>query len=76
MEEHMSKVEYFIPNISCDHCIHTIKMELGDLAGVMNVDASAETRKVVVAFQPPATPEKIESLLVEINYPPNISHFQ
>ena len=68
----MSTVEYFIPNISCDHCIHTIKMELGDLAGVISVEASAETKKVVVAFQPPATPERIESLLVEINYPPQM----
>jgi copper chaperone len=66
----MSKIEYFIPNISCGHCVHTIKTELGELAGVSMVDASQETRKVSIEFQPPATEEQIEKLLEEIQYPP------
>ncbi|OGO17066.1 MAG: heavy metal transporter [Chloroflexi bacterium RBG_16_48_8] len=66
----MTKVEYFVPNISCGHCVHTIKMEIGELAGVSNVEASQDSKKVIIEFDPPATEQKIESVLVEINYPP------
>jgi len=61
---------FTVPNISCQHCTHTIKMELGDLAGVTAVSADQETKQVQVTWENPATWEKIESLLVEINYPP------
>jgi copper chaperone len=66
----MSQVEYFIPNISCGHCVHTINMEISEIAGVKSVEASQETKKVVIQFDPPATEEQIENLLVSINYPP------
>lgn len=66
----MAKVTYKIPNISCNHCVHTITMELGDLEGVRSVEANAESKLTVVEFEPPATEEKIVSLLEEINYPP------
>ena len=65
----MEKVTYEIPNISCKHCIHTIKMELGELEGVLNVDADLETKSITVSFDTPASPEKIEVALSEINYP-------
>lgn len=66
----MSEEKYFIPNISCGHCVHTIKMELGDLPGVISVDASQDTKEVEIKFEPPATSEQIVSLLQEINYSP------
>jgi copper chaperone len=59
-----------VPNISCGHCTHTIEMELADLAGVQTVKADRESRQVKVDWDQPATWEKIESLMVEINYPP------
>jgi len=45
-------------------------MELRDLIGVSNVQASEVARQVTVDFDPPATEEQIEALLTEINYPP------
>jgi copper chaperone CopZ len=66
----MSEEKYFVPNISCGHCVHTIKMELGELPGVVTVEASQDTKEVHVAFEPPATGEQIVSLLQEINYSP------
>jgi len=51
------------------HCVHTIKTELSDLAGVKTVDANAETKTVKVTYEAPATPEAIEKTLAEINYP-------
>jgi len=66
----MSTVTYQIPGISCNHCVHTIKMEVSDLAGVQSVDASAESKEARVVFDAPATEERIVALLKEINYPP------
>ena len=65
----MKTVTYEIPNISCNHCVHTIKSEVGDLAGVKSVEADAASRKAVITFDLPATEEQIKSLLAEINYP-------
>jgi copper chaperone CopZ len=66
----MQTVEYTIPNISCGHCVHTIQMEVSDLAGVKTVQADEESRQVLVTFEPPATEPQIVALLTEINYPP------
>jgi copper chaperone CopZ len=65
----MTTVTYSVPGIHCGHCTHTIQMELGDLAGVVSVNADMDTKKVEVAFNPPATEEKIKALLAQINYP-------
>ncbi len=65
----MQTVTYNIPNISCNHCVHTIKNELSDLTGVRSVEARVDTRQATIAFEPPATEEQIKTLLAEINYP-------
>lgn len=65
----MSTATYIVPNISCGHCVHTIKMELGEMEGVTKVEASQSEQKVTVEFTPPASEESIISLLEEINYP-------
>lgn len=65
----MATVTYNIPNISCGHCVHTIKMEVADLDGVQNVDASAESKTATISFDSPATEGSIKAFLAEINYP-------
>ena len=65
----MSTVTYTIPNISCKHCVHTIKMEVGDLNGVQKVEADEKTKQATITFAEPASEEKIKALLAEINYP-------
>jgi copper chaperone CopZ len=69
-ENHMQTVTFSIPNISCNHCVHTIKTEVSDLEGVKVVDANPQTKQAIVSFESPATEEKIVALLKEINYPP------
>jgi len=66
----MSSKTFTVPNISCGHCTHTIKMELGDLPGVKSVQAEVASKEVTVEWETPATWDKIEATLVEINYPP------
>ena len=65
----MTTVTYSTPNISCGHCVHTIKMEVSDLAGVTPVEASAEAKTATITFEAPASEDTIKSLLAEINYP-------
>lgn len=66
----MTTVTYTIPNISCQHCVHTIKTEVGDLIGVRSVEASPTSKQATITFDAPATEEQIKTLLAEINYPP------
>jgi copper chaperone len=60
---------FSVPNISCGHCVMTIKRELSELAGVTSVEADAETKTVTVTWDAPATENSVRSLLAEINYP-------
>lgn len=69
----MTTVKYTVPNISCGHCVHTIKMEVGDLAGVQSVEASQETQEVVIEFDDPANEDQIIALMKEINYAPQLA---
>ncbi|MDX9952694.1 MAG: heavy-metal-associated domain-containing protein [Anaerolineae bacterium] len=65
----MTTVSYTIPNISCKHCVHTIKMEVSELEGVRSVEADPQTKEAIITFDAPATEEAIKALLAEINYP-------
>jgi len=66
----MKTVSYTIPNISCKHCIHTIKMELSEISGVSKVEADLDSKSVTVNYDAPATEQEIKNALTEINYPP------
>lgn len=66
----MATKTFRVPNINCNHCVMTIKRELGDLEGVVNVTGDVETRTVTVEWDSPATWDSIKSLLTEINYAP------
>ena len=65
----MNTITYTIPNISCSHCIHTIKMEVGEIPGVQSVEGSEQTKIVTIGYDDPATKEQIEAMLAEIDYP-------
>ena len=62
-------VTYSIPNISCNHCVHTVTMEVSDIEGVKSVVAEVETQQATISFDPPATEIAIKDLLTGINYP-------
>lgn len=66
----MATKTFIAPDISCNHCTHTIKMELGDLSGVQQVEADVDSKQVTVEWDAPATWDEIKDLLVEIGYPP------
>jgi copper chaperone len=65
----MESKTFTVPNISCGHCVMTIKRGLSELAGVTSVEADAETKTATVTWDAPASEDGIKTLLAEINYP-------
>jgi copper chaperone CopZ len=60
---------FSIPNISCGHCVMSIKNELNELDGIKTVEGDPENKSITVEFESPATLEQIKETLKEINYP-------
>jgi copper ion binding protein len=58
-----------VPSIHCNHCAHTIKVELGDLVGVTAIDVNVNDKTVQVSYDDSLTDEAIKNLLAEIGYP-------
>jgi len=65
----MDKKTFSIPNISCGHCVMSIKNELGDLDGVKTVEGDPETKHIEVEWDAPATEDQIKETLKAMNYP-------
>jgi copper chaperone len=58
------------PDISCGHCVATVKEAIGGLAGVARVEADTTTKRVDVAFDPERVSlARIEAALDEAGYP-------
>lgn len=60
---------FSIPNISCGHCVNTIKNELSELETVQRVKGNAENKQIAVEWTSPLTEEAIRNILETINYP-------
>ena len=58
-----------VPNISCGHCVMTIKKELSEVEGVSKVEGDPGNKSITLEWDVPATLEKIQETLKEINYP-------
>jgi len=65
----MEKKTFTISNISCGHCVMTIKNELGEMDGIRAVDGNIDTKTVTVEWEAPASMDTIKAKLKEINYP-------
>ena len=58
-----------IPNISCHHCVMTIKRETKDIAGVINVDGDPVGKTATYQLADANVLPKVKEALVEIGYP-------
>ncbi len=65
----MQTKTFHIPNISCGHCVKTIKNELEDLEGIAEVKGDPDKKEITVDWDHPASLENILETLAEINYP-------
>lgn len=59
-----------VPDISCGHCEAMVTAAVGDLDGVASVEASATTKRVVVAYDPDRVSlDRIAAALDKAGYP-------
>jgi copper ion binding protein len=58
-----------VPAMHCNHCVHTIEMEISALEGVQEVHVDLEGKSVNINYSSPASETQIRDLLEEINYP-------
>ena len=65
----MQKQIFSVPNISCGHCVMSIKNELGELEGIKKVEGDPNAKTITVEFDAPADVDRIKNVLKEINYP-------
>ena len=65
----MEKQTLTVPNITCGHCVMSIKNELSELEGITKVDGYPENKSITVEWESPVTLDKIKDILKEINYP-------
>ena len=65
----MEKQVFTVPNISCSHCVMTIKNELSEMNGIVSVEGDPVSKQVTVTWNAPATRNAIIALLQDINYP-------
>lgn len=67
----MDTVTLDIPNISCNHCIMTVKRETGFVQGAEFVSADLDGKKVVVKVESQDVLKSLKETLSEAGYPPN-----
>lgn len=61
------------PDISCDHCVATVQETVSALEGVSQVEASEETKKIEVSFDPQRVSlDQIRKALGEAGYPATV----
>ena len=65
----MSEKTVHIPDISCGHCLATVKREISEMDGVTSVEGDVDSKNVSISWQAPADWERIEAMLTEIGYP-------
>lgn len=65
----MEKQTFTIGNISCGHCVATIKSEIEELEGVAAVEGDPASKTITVQWQSPSTVSQIKGKLEEIGYP-------
>lgn len=65
-------VQLQAPDISCGHCVSSVKSRVGGLEGVASVNADAETKLVDITFDANTVSlEKIQAELADEGYPAN-----
>ncbi len=58
------------PDISCEHCVATVKKTVGQFPGVESVNADAETKIITLTYDPAQVDlAKIAAALDDEGYP-------
>lgn len=65
----MESKTFKVLNMTCNGCVSTVRSELEQISGVVNVDINKPSQLVTVEWQTPASWPTIEHALAEIEYP-------
>ena len=66
----METKTFKVPNMTCNGCVSTVKGEIGQLTGVINVDVNKPAQLATVEGKTPPSWDLIEQALIGIEYPP------
>ncbi len=66
----MDTKTFKVPNMTCNGCVSTVRSEIEQLIGVINVDINKPAQLVTVEWNAPASWDLIEKALIEIEYAP------
>ena len=64
----MSATEYQVTGMTCGHCEMSVREEVGEIAGVEDLQVSAQTGKLVVTSSGPVTDEDVIAAVAEAGY--------
>lgn len=66
----MSQTTFNVPNISCGHCVRSIRAALGEVAGVQQVNVDIGAKQVEVIYDSAmVNEERFETVLAGADYP-------
>lgn len=65
----MKTLSYSIPNVSCQHCLNTIKAALEPMPGVDFIEADIPNKTLTIEGSNELDDQAIRAKLVEIGFP-------
>jgi copper chaperone len=60
--------QYYVPGVSCAHCVRAVTEEIGTLSDVMRVDVNLDSKIVTVDHGDSVTSEQIVAAIQEAGY--------
>jgi copper chaperone len=64
----MTTSEFQVTGMSCTHCEHSIREEVGEVAGVDAIEVSHETGRLVVSSETPLDDAAVLAAVEEAGY--------
>ncbi|RCG21890.1 copper chaperone [Sphaerisporangium album] len=64
----MTTSTYTVTGMTCDHCVRSVKEEVGEVPGVTTVDVDLPTGRVEVSGTAPLDDEAIRAAIAEVGY--------
>lgn len=64
----MSIAEYIVKGMTCDHCVSSVKEEVGEIAGVTSVEVDLESGRLTVRSAAPVGEEDVRAAVQEAGY--------
>ena len=64
----MTTTSYRVKGMTCDHCAHTVRSEVGGIAGVQRVDVELATGTVTVTSQNALVDAEVQAAVGEAGY--------